>query len=117
MTQYQLDSLYAELKEAAYPSDSIMVLYNIFDASSRTQQKQVARSLYSIAKRTNDIEVQLDILRNLGNIFLGNDSVQGIIISEAEKLPSGSEQKETLMFLRLLRVTTNSLMATPEQRH
>ncbi|MBD5241614.1 MAG: hypothetical protein HDS59_05990 [Barnesiella sp.] len=117
VTQYQLDSLYAELKEAAYPSDSIMVLYNIFDASSRSQQKQVARSLYSIAKRTNDIEVQLDILRNLGNIFLGNDSVQGIIISEAEKLPSGSEQKETLMFLRLLRVTTNSLMATPEQRH
>ncbi len=116
VTQNQLDSLYAELKEAAYPNDSIMMLYNIFDASSRGEQKKLARNLYSIAKRTNDIEVQLDILRNLGNIYLGNDSAQSLIISEAEKLPSGPEQKETLMFLRLLRVTTNSLMATPEQR-
>ncbi|MDE6460867.1 MAG: HAMP domain-containing histidine kinase [Paramuribaculum sp.] len=117
ITQHQLDSLYAELKEAPYPNDSMMVLYNIFDASPRQQQKKLARSIYSIAKRTDNLEVQLDILRNLGNIYLGNDSAQSLIISEVEKLPAGPEQKETLMFLRLLKVTTNSLMATPDQRY
>lgn len=116
VSREKVDSMRRELKEANYAPDSIMMLYNIFDASSRTEQKKMAKDFYRTASHAGNVKVQLDLLRNFGNLFQKNDSILKLLIEQADSLPPSAEQKETILFLRLLRVSSQSQMSTPEQK-
>lgn len=116
VTPNTMDSLRMELKKSYYPQDSLVVLYNMFDAGTNLEKKAMAKMFYKVAKRAGDVKARLDILRNLGNLYLGNDSVQKTILAEAERIPPNPEQKETVMFIRLLIVTTNSLMKSTDEK-
>lgn len=116
VTPNTMDSLRMELKKSYYPQDSLVVLYNMYDAGTNLEKKAMAKMFYKVAKRAGDVKARLDILRNLGNLYLGNDSVQKLILAEAERIPPNPEQKETVMFIRLLIVTTNSLMKSTDKK-
>ena len=100
VTPNTMDSLRMELKKSYYPQDSLVVLYNMYDAGTNLEKKAMAKMFYKVAKRAGDVKARLDILRNLGNLYLGNDSVQKLILAEAERIPPNPEQKETVMFIR-----------------
>ena len=111
------DGLYADLANQKTPADSVRVLYNIFDLVPRAQQGDVARQLYDSAQRAGMPEVQLDVLRLLTSLYSSADHVLDIIEKEAGKLPDSREKEETLVFIRMRRLTKSSKYASEKERH
>ena len=64
------DSLQRELSRSKTVADSLNIMYNIFDITPRKDQKEIGNELYEFAKANKLYDVQLDILRNLSNLYL-----------------------------------------------
>ena len=109
------DSLYTLLHNATSPADSLRILYNIHDLNTKDENKHLNATLYEVAKRAGNTRAQLDILRIIGNDYLGNDSAQTLVLNEAMTLPHSDEQKETVTFLRLLIVSTRALFTDSDE--
>ncbi len=110
-----IDSLRRVLPTKLTASDSVRVLYDIFDLSEKNQLWDVGNTIYDVAGRAGDSETQLDMLRQLTNVYYGNDSVQAIMQARAEKFPESTDRSETLTFIRLMRTVTASRKASDEQ--
>ena len=110
------DRLYADLANQKTPADSVRVLYNLFDLVPRAQQGDVAHQLYDSAQRARMPEVQLDVLRLLTSLYSSADHVLDIIEKEAGKLPDSREKEETLVFIRMRRLTKSSKYASEKER-
>lgn len=110
------DGLYTDLANKKTPADSVRVLYNLFDLVPRAQQGDVARQLYDSAQRAGMPEVQLDVLRLLTSLYSSADHVLDIIENEAGKLPDSREKEETLVFIRMRRLTKSSKYASEKER-
>lgn len=110
------DSLYTLLHNATSPADSLRILYNIHDLNTKDENKHLNATLYEVAKRAGNTRAQLDILRIIGNDYLGNDSAQTLVLNEAMTLPHSDEQKETVTFLRLLIVSTRALFTDSDEK-
>ncbi len=61
-------------------------------------------------------EVQLDVLRLLTSLYSSADHVLDIIEKEAGKLPDSREKEETLVFIRMRRLTKSSKYASEKER-
>lgn len=96
------DSLRRELARVGSASDSIKLLYNIFDLTPRTRKKDVAGILYRLGRRTGNLDCQLDMMRQMASIYARNDSALRIIIAEGLDLPKTTLTDETNLFVRLL---------------
>ncbi|MCI9607198.1 MAG: HAMP domain-containing histidine kinase [Muribaculaceae bacterium] len=105
----KIDSLYAILQHTTSPADSLKTLYNIHDLGTKEQNRPLNPIIYNVAKRAGNTSARLDILRILGNFYLGNDSAQQLILDEARSIPPSAEQKETVTFLKLLIEATHAL--------
>lgn len=110
------DSLRSCLPQASTAADSLKIYYNLYDLGTAGERHQLETPLYLTAKRAGDMRARLDILRLIGNSYLGNDSAQTLVLEEAERLPRSKEQRETATFLRLLRTTTRALYTTTEEK-
>ena len=110
------DGLYAELSKQRTPADSVKVLYNLFDLVPRAQKGDVARKLYDSAQRAGQTEVQLDVLRLLTSLYSSADHVLATIEKEAESVPDSREKQETLVFIRMRRLTKSSKFASEKER-
>ena len=64
-----------QLKSTTSARDSLRILYYIFDLSDRRGQAKYAWDIYYTAGRAENINAQLDMLRNLANFYAKNDSV------------------------------------------
>ena len=64
-----------ELKTITNARDSLRTLYYIFDLSDRAGQMKYAWDIYHTAGRAQDVNAQLDMLRNLGTFYAKNDSI------------------------------------------
>ncbi len=110
------DSLTEKLAEAGSPSDSIPILYDIFDISKRNNRMRLAPHILDVARRAGDLSTQMDMLRHMANFYLYNDSMQTVLIQEAEQLPESDEQKETVAFLKMMHATSQAKYSSDEQR-
>ena len=86
------DSLTEKLAEAGSPSDSIPILYDIFDISKRNNRMRLAPHILDVARRAGDLSTQMDMLRHMANFYLYNDSMQTVLIQEAEQLPESRKR-------------------------
>lgn len=57
-------------------TDSLKTLYNIHDLGTKEQNRPLNPIIYNVAKRAGNTSARLDILRILGNFYLGNDSAR-----------------------------------------
>lgn len=104
-----------ELSAARTPSDSVKILYNLFDLSVRSERLAVLESLYSTAVRAGRIDVQLDALRHLA-AFKEDDAALAELEKRALRLPDSSDRKETITFIRLMRITRSALRLPDKER-
>jgi signal transduction histidine kinase len=101
------DSLLHELSLAKTPQDSIPLLYHLYDLAGRTDKRDYNKLLFNTAKHCNNNKIQLDIIRNTCNIYVASDSAMAICQVEAELLPQSDDQKETLTFIKVNRISRN----------
>ena len=92
-----------QLRIASSPADSIAPLYNIYDVvmSDYSASRPVMWELYGVAERAGNTPVRLDLMRNLANVYLNNDSVLRRLEADAHRVPTSDEQRETLMFIHI----------------
>lgn len=112
----KIDSLNTLLAAANTPADSLRILYDIHDLGTKAQNTEINPLLYRVAERAGNTRARLDILRILANHYLGNDSIQSLILDEAMSLPPSGEQKETVTFIKLLIVTSKVLYSDADNK-
>ena len=96
-------------------SDSIRILYDVFDLLPRKDRIEVGRELYNVARRDGNIGVQLDICRLLSVCF-DDDKNLKMIQDEVESLPPSQERDETILFLEMRRISQKARNLSEEDR-
>ncbi|MCM1518180.1 MAG: HAMP domain-containing histidine kinase [Pseudoflavonifractor sp.] len=94
--------LQAQLATTKPAADSIRILYDLFDLAKRTDRDRIAREILAVAQRTANSTIQLDMLRQLTNIHVGEDSVQRTFLNNAMALPPDDDQRETVLFIKAM---------------
>lgn len=102
--QIVADSLRRELAFASDISDSLVLLYNLYDLALQREQPAWGWQIYETAGRARNDAVQLDALRRLAVHCLENDSLLLHLEQLAKQLPESEEQKECVVFIQLQRI-------------
>ncbi len=110
-----ISGLRAKLATVKTSDDSIKIYYDILDLAPRRQYKPLAAEIWDVAARAGRTDVQLEISRQL-TAAVKKDSVYDIIEKAVASLPESDEQKETLLFVRMKRISYKSRYETEEQR-
>lgn len=111
----KISALYTDLSKADSPNDSIKVYYDILDLSPRKDYKPLARQIWGVAARAKRPDVQLEICRQL-TAAVKKDSVYAVLEDAVSRLPESDEQRETLLFIRMKRVSYKSRYTPEEER-
>ena len=117
-TDYQHETasmLKTKLAQATSATDSICILYDLFDVLPRSEGRQIGDRIYEIATRTGDNTTRLDICRQMTAYFSDDHSLAEIekVVSQ---IPESQEQKETHLFLRMKRLSLSSRTKTEADR-
>lgn len=110
--------LLSDLADSDNASDSIKVLYNLYDLVPRKEKVGYARILYGVAERSNNDKVRLDVLRQLAqltSVMQHTDSAYRMFIVEVNKIPKSDEQEETELYLRMKQASYEARHATQAQ--
>lgn len=111
------DSLVAVLPNITTSSDSLTVLYNIYDLSSTVSERsESASKLLALADRTGNDTVVMDMIRQLVNANQDNDSLMVRLIDRMEAFPDSDLKKETMAFIRICQAAQMSKRITDETR-
>ncbi|MDE6462432.1 MAG: hypothetical protein K2L32_06620 [Muribaculaceae bacterium] len=104
------------LPGARTATDSITLLYNIYDLSSGAAADSAAKQIYRVARANRYDEVALDILRDMAQVHSDNDSILARIQTIAEnEFPESNLQKETIIFVKIYRTYLETAY-TPEKK-
>lgn len=88
-----------ELATATSARDSVRILYSLFDLSDRKGQIKYAWELYYTAERAENVNAQLDMLRNLATFYANSDSVVNQLIEYTEKINNATARAATKTFI------------------
>ncbi len=88
-----------QLQTTTSARDSVRILYYIFDLSDRTSQKRLAWDLYSTAEHADNLNAQLDMLRNLAALYANDDSVINVLLNLSDKIPNEDSRASTRTFI------------------
>lgn len=112
-----LDSLRTALSGHDTSADSITTLYNIFDVSmATTERKSIAEQILSVAERTGNVTVAMDMYRNIANQNQNNDSIINALIRKVEAYPPSDIKSETLAFIKVCRAGLHSKFISEDDR-
>lgn len=103
------------LVNAKNASDSIKILYDVFDVLPRNERIPVARELYAIAKNAGETEIQLDVCRLLSTCFEDVDTLRKIVV-EVERMPRSRAQKETILFIKMRGISYKARRLSEDER-
>lgn len=95
--------LYQRLSYARTPSDSVMILYNLYDLGPKSESREIIFKIYDIAVRTGDEIIELDMLRQWAFYYSEDEKMLLRCLKLAkEKAKSGTDlAKETLLFVEI----------------
>lgn len=99
--QHLMDGLSARLEAAATPADSIPLIYDIYDLSPISARMDNIRTLYGVATRAGNQDVQLDMLRQWANYGSANynDSIVAEALALVNTLPDSEDQRQTRTYI------------------
>ena len=100
-----------QLAAARTQADSIKILYNVLDLLPRKEQPAVARVMDAIALRAGDYDTRLDLARQITACYNDDDSLARIEARVAA-FPASQNQKETMLFLKMKRITVRTRSMT-----
>lgn len=110
------ENLKNELRVVVNPRDSIRVLYDLFDLSTQAERPAFGWELYKVANRFGNDRVTMDILRQLTNCYLSDDSMLAVIENKMCLIPESPEQKESLLFVRMQQIGLQARNDTDAQQ-
>ena len=110
-----IDSLRKELKLAKNPDDSITILYNMYDLSSRSRKGAIGRQIFYTAGRLGRTDVQLDIIRNNTSLYITSDSIINGYVDLVRKMPDSEDKRETLAYIDIT-YNSNRIRIMPESK-
>lgn len=89
----------SQLENAALARDSLRILYNMFDLSSRQGQLTHSWEILHTAVNANDINAQLDMLRTLATFNAGNDSIIDLLLRHTDAIPNKAARESTRTYI------------------
>ncbi|MDE7388588.1 MAG: hypothetical protein K2M97_04975 [Muribaculaceae bacterium] len=95
------EKMQARLAEVKLPSDSIEVLFNIYDLSSESEADSVGRIIYNTAVAHGYHADALDIIRDIAQRHEEDSTVLVMLRDELKRFPPSDLQKETLVFVKI----------------
>lgn len=98
-----IDSLDVELSRRSNPSDSVMLMFNIFDLEPQSKKTEYGKRLAATATRAGDYEIAFDALRNVANINQENEEIIEEILDMVKSYPESEDRDNTITFIRILR--------------
>ncbi len=104
-----------ELATVKTNQDSIKILYDIFDLSSRRDYMNVCKELDAVAARGGDNTVRFDMARQMANVG-SSDSVLADIERRVRTLPDCKEKKETALFVKIRRLSAIARNISEKER-
>lgn len=113
--EHIVDSLYNVLVTDLSARDSIRTLYNIFDLSPKNEQANVAWQLYRTAGNADDINVQIDMIRNLAVLNMKNDSIIAELLKLCDKIPNNDSREATRLFVGNQQMSWKSSYSDPAE--
>ena len=111
-----LDSLRQKLSQAQTSKDSLAILYDLYDLSSRREQKKWAWQIYDVVSRTDDKTGVRDMLCQLAVLYKSSDSVLLRIEQCAKAQPESRLQKQYHLFVQLYQVDAKAKSLKGSQR-
>lgn len=97
--QLLIEKYSKQLESVTSAKDSLRILYYIFDLSDRKGQTKTAWDIYYTAGRAENINAQLDMLRNLGSFYSANDSMINQLLILADKIQNEEARASTKTFI------------------
>lgn len=97
-----ISNLHERLAATNIPTDSIRILYDLFDLAAGADMAPLAQQIYDVARRSDNTSAQLDALRHLTNCYTYNDSMQETFLHKALTLPPNDDQRETVLFIKTM---------------
>lgn len=110
------DSLKSNLAHAESLSDSIRLLYNIYDSAPYSLQGKALENLYELALHRGDYHTVYDVLKQSSNYYTSNDSMLQVLINRAKELPDSPEKRSTLVYINVRATSNQARSMTAEQR-
>lgn len=96
----ELIEKYAEqLKTTTSARDSLRFLYYIFDLSDRKGQVNYAWEILRTAERAENMNAQLDMIRNLATFYAANDSLIEMLLRMTDNIPNQEARAATKTFI------------------
>lgn len=111
------DRMAGELAVLVTPRDSLRVMYDMYDLAPRSQRAAIGWDIFRVAGRARNHEIQCDIMRNISNLYIGNDSMLAEIEREVALLPACDDRDATLAFIRMQRISTQVRYVGEAERH
>lgn len=97
--QFLIEKYSDQLKTTTTAKDSLRILYYIFDLSDRKGQIKTAWEIYNTASRANNVNAELDMLRNLGTFYANNDTMVQYLLNLTDKISNEDSRAATKTFI------------------
>ena len=96
----ELPRLQTQLRIAGTSSDSVKILYDMYDLQPRSQRLGTGKEIFRVAGNAGDVSAQLDAVRLNSNLY-NQEADFARLQSLVSGLPKSQERDETLLFLKL----------------
>lgn len=115
--KHLIDSISASLATKTSAADSLPQLLNIFDLSGNNSRLDAAKAAYATAKRAGNVDVQLDMARNITTFLaLKKDETQiRSYLEDVRQLPETENRKQTEVYMRSRVVIAHSFHSEAER--
>lgn len=101
--KHVIDSLEAEMSKAATLEDSTVISLHLMDAANTVNMDRRSKLALSLARRTGNVEEQLEILRRLAHIHAHNDTLIQSYIDAVTDLPSNPSKSTSILYMSILK--------------
>ena len=96
-----IESLRDELRYKTTSSDSLELLFDIYDLTSYDKREPILEELFATATRANSEQACLDALSLMAGAYEDNDSLQAILLKRIASMPATDEQKSTMLYIKV----------------
>lgn len=102
------------LSQATTASDSIDIIYGMFDMLPPDRRPAMGHELYRLVRSEEGIEGALGVLRLLTMIYKDNPEALNAIIHEMSTMPESDELQESILFARIYLAANQARGESPE---
>lgn len=110
------ERLRTELRSARSASDSLKLMYDIYDLSDTRDQRELAPRIYDVAERAGQTDDMMDMLRQQAVLNKDSEKVLKSLIEKVSERLDSETRKATQLFLEVELATYYANFLSEEER-